>query len=54
MVNGMTSTKSIAQSRHELELSNLFSKMTRQEIEKMMDTDNTFIRLTCWEYLQAL
>jgi hypothetical protein len=47
--------KSIAQSRHELELSNIFPKMTRQEIEKMMNqTDNTFIRLTCWEYLQTI
>jgi hypothetical protein len=47
--------KSNAQTRHELELSNAFPKMTRQEIEKMMNTtDNTFVRLTCWEYLQTL
>jgi len=51
----MNLNKSIAQTRAELELANSFAKMTRQEIEKMMNqTDNTFIRLTCWEYLQTL
>jgi hypothetical protein len=51
----MNLNKSNAQTRAELELSNSFAKMTRREIENMMSqTDNTFIKLTCWEYLQTL
>lgn len=51
----MNYNKSSAQTRHELELSNQFPRMTRQQIEAMMnETDNTFVRLTCWEYLQTL
>jgi hypothetical protein len=51
----MSNTKSAAQAHHEQELADKFSKMTsRQEIEAFMDeTENTFERLTAWEYLQT-
>lgn len=38
----------------EIELKLQFVRMTRQEIETMMNTtDNTTTRLICWEYLQT-
>jgi plasmid maintenance system killer protein len=51
----MNATASTAQSRHAQELAEKFSKMTsKQEIEDFMNqTENTFEKLTAWEYLQT-
>ena len=50
----MSNTKSLAQVRHEMELAEKFSKMTKEQIENLMNsTENTFEKLTCWEYLQT-
>lgn len=49
----MARTSGIDASR-EIELKLQFVRMTRQEIETMMNTtDNTTTRLICWEYLQT-
>jgi len=38
----------------EIELKLQFARMTREEIETLMNaTDNTTTRLICWEYLQT-
>jgi hypothetical protein len=50
----MSNTKSNAQARHEIELAAKFSKMTKSEIENFAaTTENTFEKLTAWEYLQT-
>ena len=39
----------------EIDYRNRFSKMTSDEIRELMaTTDNTTIRIICWEYLQTL
>lgn len=54
-MSATTRTKSAAEARHENELADKFRAMgSKQEIEAFMnETNNTFEKLTAWEYLQT-